>query len=32
MVHYTVAMLNDVSGIYSYYKHFDGLEIKRVEP
>jgi len=32
MVHYTVAMLNDVSGIYSYDKHFDGLEIKRVEP
>jgi len=32
MVHYTVALLNNVSGVYSYDKHFDGLEIKRIEP
>ena len=32
MVHYTVALLNNVSGIYSYDKHFNGLEIKRLEP
>lgn len=32
LVHYTVALLNNVSGIYSYDKDFDGLEIKRIEP
>ena len=32
LVHYTVALLNNVSGIYSYDKHFDKLEIKRIEP
>ncbi len=32
LVHYTVALLNNVSEIYSYDKDFDKLEIKRVEP
>ena len=32
LIHYTVALLQNVSGIYSYDKHFKGLEIKRIEP
>ena len=32
LVHYTIALLNSVDGIYSYDKDFNGLEIKRVEP
>lgn len=32
LVHYTTALLNDCNEIISYDKHFDGLDIKRVEP
>ena len=32
LIHYTIALLNNVAGIYSYDKDFDGLEIKRMEP
>ncbi len=32
LVHYSTALLNGCSSIVSYDKHFDGLEIKRVEP
>lgn len=32
LVHYTIALLKNASGIYSYDKDFDGLEIKRFEP
>ena len=32
MVHYTIALLKNASGIYSYDQDFNGLEIKRVEP
>ena len=32
LVHYTIALLQNVSGIYSYDKDFDRLEIKRIEP
>ena len=32
MIHYTIALLKNTSGIYSYDKDFNGLEIKRIEP
>ena len=32
LIHYTVALLRNVRGIYSYDKDFDGLEIERIEP
>ncbi|MBI2130661.1 PIN domain-containing protein [Candidatus Woesearchaeota archaeon] len=32
LIHYSTALLNSCSGIVSYDKHFDGLEIRRVEP
>ncbi len=32
LVHYTIALLRNASGIYSYDKDFNGLEIKRLEP
>ena len=32
LIHYTTALLNNCSEFISYDKHFDNLEIKRVEP
>lgn len=32
LVHYTTASLHNCSEIISYDKHFDGLDINRVEP
>ena len=32
LVHYTTALLNNCSGFVSYDKHFNDLEIKRIEP
>jgi predicted nucleic acid-binding protein len=32
LIHYSTALLNGCSGIASYDKHFDGLEITRIEP
>jgi len=32
MIHYSTALLYNCSGIISYDKHFDNLDIKRVEP
>lgn len=32
MIHYTIALLKGASGIYSYDKDFNGLEIARIEP
>ena len=32
LIHYSTALLNNCSDIVSYDKHFDGLELRRVEP
>ena len=32
LIHYSTALLNSCSGIVSYDKHFDGLELRRIEP
>ena len=32
LVHYTTAVINGCSAIVSYDRHFDNLEIKRIEP
>ncbi len=32
LIHYTTALLNNCSEFISYDKHFDNLEIKRIEP
>ncbi len=32
LIHLTIALLEGASGIYSYDKDFDGLEVKRIEP
>jgi predicted nucleic acid-binding protein len=32
LIHYTIALLRNAEGIYSYDKDFNGLEIARVEP
>ena len=32
LIHYTIALLRNAEGIYSYDKDFNRLEIKRIEP
>ena len=32
LIHYSTALLNSCSDIVSYDKHFDGLDLRRVEP
>lgn len=32
LIHYTTALLNNCAEVISYDKHFDNLELKRVEP
>jgi|SRR3989338_6522012 len=32
MMHYTLALLKNAAGIYSYDMDFNGLEVKRIEP
>ena len=32
LVHYTAALLHNCNEIISYDRHFDGLDIKRIEP
>ena len=32
LIHHTTALLSNCQEIISYDKHFDGLEIKRIEP
>ena len=32
LIHYSTALLNNCSNIISYDKHFDGLDLRRVEP